>query len=237
MPLSDGSPLGLEKVCDNIQTSGSGPFLRHVVCRKCDRCIRLRSREWQDRCLHEIKAAPRTWLVTLTYRGNKEIDYDAVQKYLKRLRKGYSGRVRFVAVAEKGSKGQRLHYHLLLHCGADLTYRRVCPGWRSGFIHAKIADAGSASYVAKYAAKDPTQRIRASTSYGTAPLRDLWSHEMVKAVFKAFPEASVKSIRYDDGQSGRIPFRWGRRLDKEAAFLASLSSPPECSCKDCNSLS
>lgn len=91
-----------------------------------------------------------------------------VTKYLKRVRKQLPPRsLRYLLVTETGELRGRMHFHLLLHGSADLTYRVITSPWNHGFIHAKLADAKAPRYVTKYVAKSMLSRVRASVNYGS----------------------------------------------------------------------
>lgn len=162
-------------------------------CRKCEKCRLFKQLQWRDRMVAELKASPRSWLVTLTfsevhlagilaeayklkYASEQErvehAAYAHVQRYLKRIRKK-CGTFRYVAVPEYGTLKGRLHYHLLIHENPErvgrVTYRSLDTSWRS-FVDASLvrSSAGGGSYLSKYLTK-AIARPRASKSYGSPP--------------------------------------------------------------------
>lgn len=102
---------------------------------------------------------------------------DPLTNWLKRLRRQYTGDVRFryLLVAEPHSDGFP-HFHVLIHerVGA-LTKRRIEGKWPLGHVSAKLAGTGSVDrrnvgkYIAKYCSKQLATRVRASKFYGKDP--------------------------------------------------------------------
>lgn len=152
---------------------------RSVRCRRCASCLAHRAKVWFVRTNWEIQYAHlvggRAWFVTLTFKerfirsASPEALYQWVQRWLKRVRKSYSTPVRYVAVLEAGSKGGRLHYHLIVCGGSGLKQRHLRSQWRSGISQAKLIDQSStrrvAGYVSGYVAKDAVT-IHASSKWG-----------------------------------------------------------------------
>jgi len=165
-----------------MMVDASGINLEQVAvrCRKCDGCRLWRQRVWAARAHVEYQVSPRTWWITLTYRGSSETLYPEVQKFLKRLRK--KNQVRYVLSEEQGETNGRLHYHVLLHCRPDLTRRAIEGFWPHGFVHSRLAkSAGLGRYLAKYLAKQ--SRIRASVGYGDFQRAvDLWDPQFAKQI-------------------------------------------------------
>lgn len=173
-------------------------FRGWVKCGKCRGCLRIRQNDWVRRAMIEYEAHPRTWFLTLTYRGEYEVGYDAVQKFLKRLRKNTGQKIRYLCATERGSKNGRLHYHLLVHGSDQLTKRMIIKEWPHGLTHMRLArDLTSARYVSKYTAKDA--HIRPSLGYGHATLETATERlkeksDVLAAVLAAFPSARVDRI-------------------------------------------
>lgn len=91
-----------------------------------------------------------------------------ITKYLKRVRERSSAILRYLLVAEAHKSGLP-HYHLLVHeVLPDRPVRKALleRQWHDGFSRYKLADHGSASYVAKYLSKSALARVRASVKYG-----------------------------------------------------------------------
>lgn len=62
-PLADG-----ERVITRVDPSRFA--LLFVPCRKCENCLNRRAHHWRLRAMSEFRAAPRTWLCTLTLNPN-----------------------------------------------------------------------------------------------------------------------------------------------------------------------
>lgn len=85
----------------------------------------------------------------------------------KRLRTS-GNQFRYLVVLEQHQSGV-IHYHVLLHekdADKPLRHRQLSDAWPLGFAKWKLADAGSAWYVAKYLSKTILARVRASELYG-----------------------------------------------------------------------
>lgn len=104
--------------------------------------------------------------------------------YLKRVRKAFGGKLRYLMVAEP-HKNWFPHYHFLMHqCGYEplaydhLAGEKLPNGWRKqrwtwGFSKYNLIDVNdplAVGYAAKYLAKSCRARVRASTAYGNTPL-------------------------------------------------------------------
>lgn len=183
------------------------------ACRRCPGCLRQRTREWVSRAFVERGAAARTWFCTFTYRGDVAPGYADFQRYLKRLRKHAA--CRYLVVVERGSEAGRLHFHALLHGGADLTKRVIEGPYKLGFTRVKLTKGNEAlRYVAKYSTKEG--RLRASVGYGTRTFPEFQSvyaaaNPLVQAVFAHFPGAVISRV-------GGQPVPWQfRRRSKAAA--------------------
>lgn len=95
-----------------------------------------------------------------------------VTLWMKRVRKHTGPGVRYVSVIEKHKDGTP-HGHLLVHEARDgqVRHRTLTREWTYGFSNAKLVEDGPAAarYVAKYLAKSPITRVRASVGYGQTP--------------------------------------------------------------------
>lgn len=116
------------------RTKGNGVTLKiengipgtelELPCRKCIGCRLDIARQWAIRCVHESQMHKENCFLTLTYnsqslpKGNTLVKKH-VQLFVKRLRDlldrgGIKQKIRYYAVGEYGSKGDRPHYHILL---------------------------------------------------------------------------------------------------------------------------
>lgn len=108
-----------------------------IPCRKCAGCIESYSRDWAIRCMCEAEMYPDNWFITFTYddvylprrpvvfkrtgevfdpdqvySDQGTLDPDDMTKFLKRLRKKFSGtKIRYFYCGEYGSTTKRPHYH------------------------------------------------------------------------------------------------------------------------------
>lgn len=148
-----------------------------LPCGRCIGCRLERSRQWAVRLMHEKQMHERACFITLTYSDSKlpsdgSLDLDHFQRFMKRLRRGSSGPLRFFHCGEYGEETARPHYHACIF-GEDFSadrqpYKRSPRGdqlynsarlseaW--GYGHAVIGDLTfeSAAYVARYCLKKIT---------------------------------------------------------------------------------
>lgn len=211
-------------------------FRGWVPCRKCATCKKLKSWRWLQRCLDETAASERTWFTTLTFRKVPDDGgYSGVQRWLKRVRKDLHGEaIRYFCAPEIGSRGGRLHFHLLVHGSGGLKGRVLRSQWREGITHARLVyDArfphtdtrASARYVAKYTGKD-AGRPRASVQYGTRSLLRVAQNEVVRAVLSAFPQARIYRIDLGGDIGAFSPARPSPSLRRKIAATITADRGP-----------
>lgn len=145
-----------------------------LPCGQCIGCRLERSRRWAVRLMHEAQLHDRSCFVTLTY-DNKHVPKDGsldvshFQLFMKRLRRGSTGPLRFFHCGEYGETTKRPHYHAILFGTAFDKDRRpdkktpqghilfssptLDKAWGNG--HAWIGELTfeSAAYVARYCLK------------------------------------------------------------------------------------
>lgn len=173
-------------------------------CRRCAVCLRARSLEWTYRAKNELRAAARTWFGTMTLtprehflascrwqtskvgrtwaelspveqlQAEHEVIGKEITRWLKRVRKESSARLRYMCVVEAHKSGLP-HYHILVHEMSPLetvgerTLRRQ---WKLGHSKFKLVEGPAvAGYVAKYLSKAAEARVRASVRYGQIGLK------------------------------------------------------------------
>ena len=107
----------------------SGTTSMDVRCRKCGPCLNARAAHWAHRALVELRAAPRTWFLTLTlpvevhtffafkwennFAAIARDEGNLVTKAFKRMRK--AGKTfRYLLVTEQHKSGYP-HFHALIH--------------------------------------------------------------------------------------------------------------------------
>lgn len=148
-----------------------------LPCGQCIGCRLERSRRWAVRIMHEKQLHDAACFITLTY-DDKQLPSDGslqvkhFQDFMKRLRKGSSGPLRFFHCGEYGETTGRPHYHACIF-GTDFAADRIFyksskqgdalynspsldKAWGHG--HAVIGDLTfeSAAYVARYCLKKVT---------------------------------------------------------------------------------
>lgn len=90
-----------------------------IPCGQCVGCRLRRAREWTVRCVHEASLWEDNCFVTLTYEEENlppenSLDHRDFQLFMKRMRRGSSGPIRFFMCGEYGPLNLRPHYHALL---------------------------------------------------------------------------------------------------------------------------
>jgi len=157
-------------------------FSKHDPCMKaidlpCGQCLgcRLeRSRRWAVRIMHEAQMHECNSFLTLTYDEKcvppgGTLRVEDFQLFMKRLRRGSSGPLRFFHCGEYGDDGERPHYHCCLF-GEDFrsdrvfykktkrgdelfTSPRLSEAWGNGNVWIGELTFESAAYVARYCLK------------------------------------------------------------------------------------
>ena len=146
-----------------------------IPCGQCIGCRLERSRQWAIRCTHEASLHDANSFITLTYDDENipedgSLDITHFQKFMKRLRKSLTQKIRFYACGEYGEKYGRPHYHACVfgHDFPDKTLWKTSndiPLYRSASLEALwplgYSSIGqvtfqSAAYVARYLLKKVT---------------------------------------------------------------------------------
>lgn len=167
-----------------------------LPCQKCRGCRLEYGRIWALRCMNEAELYEENCFVTLTYNNenlptDKGLKKSDVQKFLKRLRKKYEGKIiRYFGCGEYGEKG-RPHYHLIIfnykpedldliksqryswkrshfstYKGGDLfTSEEIAELWQKGFVSVGEVTFESCGYCARYALKK-VKGEKAKEKYG-----------------------------------------------------------------------
>lgn len=138
-------------------------------CGKCQQCLRDIKRDWCFRLEQELKVTNCGVFVTLTYAdwslpmsdsGRPTLDYNDVQKFMKRLRINYQrksqddNKLRFFCCGEYGKRKGRPHYHLIIY-GLPKEYQYLIDEcWQFGFTYLGYSMSGKCiNYVSKYVQK------------------------------------------------------------------------------------
>lgn len=133
-----------------------------IKCGKCILCRIDRRREWTQRLMYEWQTQKYKGLfVTLTYRdeflGDNNLEYEDVQKFLKRLRKRVEKnrpgtKLKFYAAGEYGEDKLRKHWHLVIF--GDVTRFEILKSWTYGGCDVKPIVRNRLRYVLKYLDKE-----------------------------------------------------------------------------------
>lgn len=137
-----------------------------VPCGRCMPCRITRQREWVSRLLMEYleseRKLPATFF-TLTY-DEKHVPKDGslskedLRLFLKRLRAGSMGSIRYFAVGEYGDKTFRPHYHgVLFGVSAPEWEEYINKKWGLGNIKVDDLNTARMRYVTGYVLKKMTQ--------------------------------------------------------------------------------
>lgn len=116
------SPYTLYKAGEHqVLDTGTGRVHRtQVPCGRCRECRALYKRDWTGRLTAEATSAVSTLFVTLTYKiepAEFRPAYRDVQLMLKQVREWlrvqHGAHLRFFCAGERGTKGNRVHWHIL----------------------------------------------------------------------------------------------------------------------------
>ena len=125
-------------------------------CGKCWDCRRRRIASWTFRLVKEAEESSSALFITLTYNdenliysfnGYPTIDKADFQKFMKRLRKLNTTKLKYYAAGEYGDKSDRPHYHMILF-NADIE--TIEKAWSKGHVHYGDVQEASATYALKY---------------------------------------------------------------------------------------
>lgn len=170
------------------------------ACRVCNECLSARKNDWVARAMAEKATSNEAVAIELTYRNNpdgtlpdaaKAFKYADVSAFLKALRQAYyrqykaRGEIRFIVAGERGSKKDRVHWHLILFADkpitalgqwSDFLFKKLdgpqisvmgrkarmihWQYWPHGHVVVKEPDAAGMAYVLKYAMKDQFNVVR-----------------------------------------------------------------------------
>lgn len=113
-----------------------------LPCGQCIGCRLERSRRWAVRLMHEATLHEKSCFLTLTYNDSHlpsdgSLKVEDFQLFMKRLRRGSAGPLRFFHCGEYGERFARPHYHCVLF-GED---------FRSDRVLSKTTDRGDSIYV------------------------------------------------------------------------------------------
>lgn len=155
-----------------------------VPCGQCLGCRMEKSRQWAMRCMHEASLHDENSFITLTYAPenlpkNNTLKKEHFQKFMKRLRKQNTNKIRYYHCGEYGETNLRPHYHAILF-NKDFPDKTILnnkkdlfisdelqKAWPDGFSTIGSVTFDSAAYVSRYILKKQTgkgaQRINPKT--------------------------------------------------------------------------
>ena len=172
-----------------------------VPCRTCDQCIQVRKHGWVARAMAEKATSNATFAFTLTYRnypdGTKPLGasvfrYRDFQKAIGAIREAYKrkynerGEVRYICAGERGSKFNRVHWHVIIYTAKPIHDLGVWAEfgdsqfespieppmperkkkyewslWPHGCVEVQKPDTAGMSYCLSYALKDQFNVVKA----------------------------------------------------------------------------
>jgi len=176
-------------MCEKKNSDG-----KHVwACGKCGQCIQAKKNDWVARAMAETAVKKYTTVVTLTYRNNKDgskpmgastFVYKQVQDFFKSVRNAAAAlqaenpgtpdvNLTYIVCGERGSRFDRVHWHLILWSDIDITALgkfSMSPGgkrllevpfetnvqwdrWPHGHVYLEQPHEASIAYLLKYALK------------------------------------------------------------------------------------
>jgi hypothetical protein len=139
-------------------------------CGICLHCKINKRRVWTFRLLLEQRVTEKSCFITLTYSPDflpkdKSVHKSHLQKYLKRLRKKTTQKIRYYAVGEYGDKSWRPHYHIALFGLNSEDSKIISSSWKDpktkqdiGFVQIGDLNKDSASYIVGYVIKKLTNK-------------------------------------------------------------------------------
>lgn len=167
------------------------------ACRQCNQCITARKNDWVARAMAEKDTSNEVLVANLTYRNRQDgtkpdaaraFRYVDAQRFLKALREEYyrtykapRNEVRYIIAGERGSKKNRVHWHLILFAQKPIStlgkwqdknfndipemklgkkLRQHWSYWPHGHVNMQVPDQGGMAYVLKYALKDQFNSVK-----------------------------------------------------------------------------
>lgn len=221
-------------MCTNWITMPDGNWR---PCHLCWQCRRDRVSDWTGRCIAESTTNANTLRLTLTYGGDeygvvperaRQLYYEDVQRYLKRLRLVTKDRVRFFCTGEYGSRKGRAHWHLILFFSGALPpdvrleerYIHQAGNrtlWPYGWSYWEEATPEKMRYAVKYLLPDDVEGYDRLRRTSTRPEvgHFYFRNQAVKAVVQQVPPRETYRFANDRDRFGR-PNEY--RLTRAALF-------------------
>lgn len=197
-------------------------------CGGCVGCLKFKTWQWEMRIEHEAREWPRAWSGTLTWRyapNSEKAMYEEFQRFMKRVRKGLTSKIRFVAAIENGERNGRLHMHCLIFCREEVKFRDINSKWRSGYRGFKLAKTRrSRCYGVKYLIKGA--RVKSSNGLGRDVIKAFKASDAASAIANAFPGAMISALGPKGGLRRPLPhlnLKEKEVGEREATFRDSVA--------------
>jgi len=141
-----------------------------LPCGRCPPCKKRRVDGWVFRLMQEDRVSSSAHFVTLTYdtqhvpispNGFMTLSKDDFQKYMKRLRKMTTNKLKYYVAGEYGSNNLRPHYHaIIFNCPDDSYFYEAWKLGNSYFGQVVVGDVtgNSVAYTMKYIDKGPNAK-------------------------------------------------------------------------------
>lgn len=162
-----------------------------LPCGKCHVCISKRALEWSTRVRHEISEHNENCFITLTYSPENLCSQFTVksdfQKFIKKLRRKTSNKIKYMVSYEYGTKTFRPHMHAIIfgYTPPSQSFERATPSgsklytspeieklWNKGFHSIGEANEKTAYYIATYALKGKEREISHPDTGESITIRD-----------------------------------------------------------------
>lgn len=225
----------------NLPETFRGFRVLSLPCGRCFGCRLERSRQWAIRMTHEAQLHDDNCFITLTYSPENlpedgSLDVTVFQKFMKRLRKKYSGvKIRFFHCGEYGDLNGRPHYHAILFgfdfddkqflkrtkYGALYTSDNLFSLWPYGYSTIGPVNFLTCGYVARYSMKKITGKDareyygEKKPEYCTMSRRPGIGHDWLRKYDQEiYPEDQVVTLRKNKSGSSFIKGRPPRYYDE-----------------------
>lgn len=212
-----------------VQADGRRDIEFWTRCRKCGPCLRMRSAMWRFRAQNEVKAAPRTWFVTLTL--NPGSHFEMQLRAITRLRERGSDWDSMTADQQFAERHHEVSIELTKWIkrvrkasGAPLRYCLVAEAHKSGLPH----------YHALIHEVDVNRPVRASTlrskwGFGFSQCKLVAEGEENKSaayVAKYLAKSAISRVRASLGYGHPLPFETLSKHSLSHKKDVTLPDPP-----------
>ncbi len=193
-----------------------------VKCGRCQPCRIQHAQLWTTRQIFESLTTQNSTFATLTYDREHhpgELDKTALQKFVKRLRKNSSRKVRYYGCGEYGEKKNRPHYHLSLFGWLHTDHKDIQKSWKNGAIHLHPFNSATAAYVCGHILKGKTQKNHRALK-GLTPEFNIKSQSLGKDAMAVIANKMHSTHGLDElVRAGDVPYKV--YLGKRALYLGA----------------